>query len=414
MIEIDQQHFARLQPPLYDDVFFRHAQHADFRRHDNTVVAGDDVTRGPQAVAIERGADLPPVGEGDGGGAVPWLHQRGVIFVKRATLLVHERVARPCLGDHHHHRVGERIAAHGEKFERVIETRGVGLTLVGDRPEFRDVVTEFRRRHRRLTRRHPVVVAAQRVDLAVMRDHAIRVRQRPGRERVGGETLMDQRQRALEFRIAQVGIIGAELVGEKHALVDHGAAGDRHRVVVRSVARPPAVHDAGDGLAHDVEPALEFVFACDLRAARDEDLPVHRLGRLHRFAERRIVGRHVAPAEDRHAIRRGDRRIGVHDFLPPCRVVRQEQHADAVVSGRWQREAEFLGFPGEKLVRGLNQNTGAVAGARVGADRAAMFEVEQDRQRVFDDPMRLAPLDIGNESDTAGIFFQRRIKQAET
>ena len=74
----------------------------------------------------------------------------------------------------------------------------------------------------------------------------------------------------------------------------------------------------------------------------------------------------------------------------------------------------FAGFLGEKLVRRLNQNAGAVAGARIGADRAAMFEVEQDRQRVFDDLVRLAGLDIGNESDTAGILFQRRIKQAET
>ena len=74
----------------------------------------------------------------------------------------------------------------------------------------------------------------------------------------------------------------------------------------------------------------------------------------------------------------------------------------------------FGGFLGEKLVRGLHQNAGAVAGARIGADRAAMLEIDQDRQRVFDDLVRLASLDVGNESDTAGIFFQRRIKQAET
>ena len=259
-VEIDQQHLARLQAPLHDDVFFRHRQHADFRSHDDAVVAGDDVARRPQAVAVERGADLPSVGESDGGGTVPWLHQGGVIFVEGAAFLVHERIARPRLGYHHHHRVGERIAAHGEKFERVVETRGVGLTLVGNRPQLGDVAAEFRRRHRCLACRHPVVVAAQRVDLAVVRDHAVGMRQRPGRERVGGKALMDERQRAFEIRVVQVRVIGAELVGEKHALVDHGAAGDRHRVVVGGVARSPAIHDAGDGLAHDVEPALELIF----------------------------------------------------------------------------------------------------------------------------------------------------------
>ena len=194
------------------------------------------VARRPQSVAVERGADLPAVGEGDRRRAVPRLHQRGVILVESAALLVHQRIAGPRFRNHHHHRMRERIAAHGQEFERVVEAGGVGLALVGDRPQLRDVGAEFRRGHRRLPRRHPVVVAAQRIDLAVMRDHAIRMRQRPGRESVGGEALMHQRQRALEIRIVQIGIIGAELVGEEHAFVDHRAARDRYRVIVRDAA----------------------------------------------------------------------------------------------------------------------------------------------------------------------------------
>ena len=235
--EVDQQHLAGLQPPLGDDVLFRHRQHADFRGHDDAVVAGDDVARRAQAVAVERGADLAAVGEGDRRRAVPRLHQRGVVFVEGAALLVHQRIAGPGFRDHHHHRMGERIAAHDQEFERVVEAGGVGLALVGDRPQLADVGAEFRRRHRGLPRRHPVVVAAQRVDLAVMRDHAVGMRQRPGREGVGGEALVHQRQRALEIRIVQVGVIGAELVGEEHALVDHGAARDRHRIIMRACCR---------------------------------------------------------------------------------------------------------------------------------------------------------------------------------
>ncbi len=330
--EIDQQHLARLQPPLGDDVFFRDRQHADFRRHDDAVVAGDDVARRPQAVAVERGADLAAVGEGDRRRAVPRLHQRGVVFVERAALLVHQLIAGPGLRNHHHHRMRQRVAAHGQEFERIVEAGGVGLAFVGDRPQLRDIGAEFRRRHRSLPRRHPVVVAAQRVDLAVMGDHAVRMRQRPGRERVGGEALVNERQRALEIRIVQVGIIGAELIGEEHALVDHGAARDRHRIIVRGAALAPAVKRAGDGLPQDVEPALELVLRRHFRIAGEEHLLVERLGRLHRFAERRIVGRHVAPAEDGHAVLRGNGRIGVHDLLPPRRVVRQEQRADGVVA----------------------------------------------------------------------------------
>ena len=93
--------------------------------------------------------------------------------------------------------------------------------------------------------------------------------------------------------------------------------------------------------------------------------------------------------------------------------MRQEQHADGVVAGRRQFEAELGRLLGEEFVRRLHQDAGAVAGARIGADGAAMLEIEQDGQRVLDDLVRLAALDVGNKSDPAGIFFQRRIEEAE-
>ena len=48
------------------------------------IIVGDAEAGGPQAVAVEGRADLAAVGEGDGGGAVPGLHQRGVVFVEGA------------------------------------------------------------------------------------------------------------------------------------------------------------------------------------------------------------------------------------------------------------------------------------------------------------------------------------------
>jgi hypothetical protein len=62
----------------------------------------------------------------------------------------------------------ERVAAAHQEFEGVVEAGGVRLALVGDRPDFRDVVAEQLGIHRGLPGRHPVDVAAQRVDLAVM------------------------------------------------------------------------------------------------------------------------------------------------------------------------------------------------------------------------------------------------------
>ena len=210
-----------------------------------------------------------------------------------------------------------------------------------------DVVAELRRRHRRLPRRHPVVVAAQRVDLAVVGDHAVGMRERPGRERVGREALVHQRERALEVRIVQVRVIGAELIGEEHALVDQRAARDRHRVIMgERAARACRRASRRWSCAGCRAGARNRVLRRDRRAAREEDLLVHGLGRLDRFAERRIVGRHVAPAEKLHAFLRRDCRVGVHDLLRarPLRAAgtARRPHSGRVRAGRSRSRRAFL------------------------------------------------------------------------
>ena len=67
LLQVDQQHLAGLQPPFADDALLGHRQHAELGGHDHVVVIGDDGARRAQTVAVQRGADLPPVGEGDGG-----------------------------------------------------------------------------------------------------------------------------------------------------------------------------------------------------------------------------------------------------------------------------------------------------------------------------------------------------------
>ena len=76
----------------------------------------------------------------------------------------------------------------------------------------------------RLAGVHPVDVAAQRVDLAVVGEVAVRMGQRPGREGVGAEARVHQRQRRLDTAVVQVGEELRELLGDQHALVDDGPA----------------------------------------------------------------------------------------------------------------------------------------------------------------------------------------------
>src|SRR5581483_5769008 len=70
---------------------------------------------------------------------------------------------------------------------------------------------------------HPVEVAAQRVDLPVVGDHAIRVRELPAREGVRREARVHERERAREPTVAQVGVEAGELRRGEHALVDERA-----------------------------------------------------------------------------------------------------------------------------------------------------------------------------------------------
>ncbi len=63
-------------------------------------------------------------------------------------------------------------------------------------------------------------------------------------------------------------------------------------------------------------------------------------------------------------------------------------------------------------MRDLHQDAGAIAEARVGADRAAMFEIAENAERIGDDLVRLLALDVGDEADAAGILFQARVVKA--
>src|SRR4030095_14730177 len=86
-----------------------------------------------------------------------------------------------------------------------------------------------------------------------------------------------------------------------------------------------------------------------------------------------------------------------------------EQLADGVVTGLGQLEAELVGDLDEELVRGLYQDAGALAGAWIGTDSAAMLEVAENGERVVHDLVRLAAFDIGDEADATGILVERLV-----
>ena len=85
---------------------------------------------------------------------------------------------------------------------------------------------------------------------------------------------------------------------------------------------------------------------------------------------------------------------------------------DAVFAQRRQLDALLAHFLAEEPVRNLDQDAGAVAGQRVGADGAAMGEVLQDQQPLLDDGVALRALDVRDEADATGVVFPVGVVQA--
>ena len=269
------------------------------------------------------------------------------------------------------------------------------------------------RLEQRLARLHPVDVAAQRVDLAVVGDEAVRMGQRPGRERVGAEPLVHERQRRLERRIGQVREHPLDLAGGQHALVDQRARRQADHVEELAPRQIERVHRVLHPLADDEQLPLERRIPLSRgprrghrRPAADQDLPEHRLHRHRARAERAVVGRHVAPPDDPLPFLDDDPLEQLLERRTGLGLLRQEHQAR-----RRSRAPPAAPSPDRaaSLRRNasghLNQDAGAVTGIDLAAARTAVLQVDQDLQRLPDDGVRASALDVSDEPDAAGVVL---------
>ena len=406
---IDQEHAARLQAALLQHAVGRHVQHADLGAHHDQVVLRHVIARRPQPVAVEHRADARPVRERDGGRAVPRLHQAVVVFVERPLVVGHARVFLPRLGDHHHHGVGQRAAAQDEEFQAVVEDRGVAAVFQQDGKDFLQVGAERRGRHQRLAGVHPVHVAAQRVDLAVVDHVAVGVRALPTRKGVGAEARVDERNRALDARVAQVGIEGLHLVGRQHAFVDQRPARQAGHVEILAAGELGIAHGVRGAAADDVQLALEREVVAQPRGAAHENLADAGLARLGRVAQAGVVGGHVAPAQHGLAFFCDYRLQPPFAGAAPVGVRRQKHHTHAVRARLGQIEAGRGARFAQEAVRHLEQDAGAVARAFFAAAGAAVVQIDENGQTLLDDVVRTPALDVHDEADAAGVVLEAGI-----
>ena len=416
LIEIDQQHAARLEPPLADNIVFLDRQHAAFRGHDDDIVIGHEEAGRAQAVAVQRCADLAAVGKGHGGRAVPWLHQRRVVFVERAALGIHQRIAGPGFRDQHHHRMGEAVTPGQQQLERVVEAGGVRLAVRDQRPHLVEIGAEQLRFHGAAAGVHPVDVAAHGVDFAIVGDEAIGVRQLPAGEGVGAEPLVDKTKRRNAVRITQIVVKAAHLRCQQQALVDHGAAGEAGHVEIGDPRHSVLFGQGGErvlGLLADRQDlAFERVLIGAVLAAFDEALTDHRHLFAHSLAQ--ALGRHwhVAPTDQALAFLGDELFKGADDEIAAGLVLRQKAHGHGIVAGGGQLQPFLVGPLAEQGVGGLDQDARAIAQQRIGANCTAMVNVFEDLKRLGYDRMAFRALDMGDKAHATGVMLIARIVKA--
>ena len=403
LLEVDEEELARLQAAEALDLGRRDVQQAGLGAEDDVTVVRLEPAAGAQAVAVERRADDAPVGEGHRRGTVPRLHETRVVRVEADEVLGQVVPVGVGLRDHHHHRVRQGAPGQHEQLEDVVERRRVRPAGAHDRHDLVEVPAEQLGRELGLAGAHPVHVAHQRVDLAVVGDDAERVRQLPARERVRREAGVHEAHRAREARILQVEEEAADLVGDEHPLVDDRARGERGDVELR------ARRELADAADH-VELALERVLVGDaLVLGAHEELPHARARPVRRRTDLLLVERQIAPAQDLLALDADVQLEQRLDLRAHRRVRRQKAHRDAVGAGRRKVEVDLLA---QERVGHLREDPGAVAGLGVGARRATVLEVLQRHERLVDDLARRLVVEACDERNATRVVLVPGVVQA--
>ena len=118
---VDQEHPTGLQAALAHHLGRWDVEDAYLAGQYHQVVIGHPVAARAQPIAVQDGTDHGAVGEGHGGGSVPWLHQRRVIAVEGSAGRVHGPMVLPRFRDHHQHGMVDGTAAEVEQFQDLVE-----------------------------------------------------------------------------------------------------------------------------------------------------------------------------------------------------------------------------------------------------------------------------------------------------
>ena len=224
---INHQNFARAQPVPLDNFFAAKIGQPHFRPADQQPIAGQYIAHRPQPIAVELGADHPPVAEDQRRRAIPRFLIARRPAQERPQFLRHLAVRFPRGRHQSQQRFGQRKTLAQQQLDGIVQTGRVAYLFF---ERVKTIVGAKLFPQSRFARMHPAPVRADRVDFAIVRAQPKRLRQLPGRTGVRRIALMKNGEGRGEFRVGQIGIKRTQLHRGKQSFVDHNCGRKRTKI----------------------------------------------------------------------------------------------------------------------------------------------------------------------------------------
>ena len=365
---IDRKDLPRANAAFGDHVFRLVIPHADFGGDGDVAVGGRDPARRAQAVTVEQADRVTTVGHYHARRAVPRLHVHGVVFIERPQVGVHGFNVLPCRWNQHAHATEQVNAAGDHQLKHVVHAGGVRTHAVNQRAELVEVADQVIGKLG-ATGLRPVAVASNGVDLAVVGEKAEWLSQRPFRQGVGGEALVEHADGSLQALVTQVWIEGGQVRRHHQAFIDNGLVRKAADVVigVRCVGHRGTATGAEQFDRHVL---IAEAVACDEHLL-DLWQTLQRQTTQHAGINRDFAPAHQLQARrEDFAVHVGAGRFGLD------RVLVKKHHADRILLGQISAEL-FFGDCTQELIGLLNQQATTVTGLAVCVDPTAVGHAGQ-------------------------------------
>ena len=300
-----------------------------------------------------------------------------MIFIKSFFLFAHVLDPVPDLGDHHHDRVRHRSARQDDHFKSIVKRRRVARVRFYNRQYLLHILTESFGNKLHLPGAHPVDIATKRIDLSVMGDHTIRMRQRPSRKCVGAITRVYQGNGGNHVGIVEIGIKSAQLPGHQLPFINEGLARKAAKVIIVPLPQSRFLDGIVEPLANHIKLPLKGRLRC-MNTALDKDLLERRHDRTGHAPDLCFIARHIPPTKKFLTFFVDNMLEPLLNGIAVFGIDRQENNPRRVITERRQLDVDLGALFTQEDIRHLYQNTRAVSRQRITPASPTMRQVLED------------------------------------